>query len=105
MVNNKERVSLQYAATAKQTRRYLYNITPIAYQIYVMYGHEVCIYTIFNRPKGIYTAGQLSGFCWPVHAVLLDPNQSSLKASIKYFHWRKYAILWLGQPNCFFSMS
>ena len=60
-----------------QTRRYWYNIDPITIQIYVLYGQETSIYTIFNRPKGICTAGQRSGFCWPVHDVLCGPNQNN----------------------------
>ena len=45
---NKERVSLQYAAIVQQIRCYWYNIAPITFQIYVLYGQETCIYTNFN---------------------------------------------------------
>ena len=37
---------------------------PITIQINVLYGQETCIYTIFNRPKGICTTRKSSGF-WP----------------------------------------
>ena len=90
---------------SQQTRCNWYNIAPITIQIYVVYGQETCIYTIFNRHKRTCTAGQYSGFYWPVHDVMSGSNQNSLKASSKYGHWRKYVILWVGRPICSYSMS
>ena len=33
---------------SQQTRRYWYNIVPITFQVYVVFGQKTCIYTIFE---------------------------------------------------------
>ena len=55
---------------AKKTLHYWHNIVPITFYVYVVFGQNTFIYTIFNRPKAICTVGQYTGFCWPVHDVL-----------------------------------
>ena len=91
---------VRHTILSQQTSRYWDNIAPITFQIYDVNGLKTCIYTIFNRPKVICTTGQCSELYWPLHVFMRGPNQNSFSASRKYRHWRKYGILWVGQPNC-----
>ena len=68
---NEEPVSLQYAAIALQTPRHWCNIAPITFQIYVLCMDKKRVFNCeFAQPNGICTAGQRSGFSWPVLDVL-----------------------------------
>ena len=59
-----------HVSSTKQTQWYCYNIVPLTFHVYGVFGQKTCIYTIFDRSKGICTAGQCTVFCWPFHDVL-----------------------------------
>ena len=65
----------------QQIRRYWYNIVPITFQIYLVYGQKTCIYTIFNKPELISTAGQNTGliFLAPSRRLVRTEPESFLK--------------------------
>ena len=91
---------------SQKTRHCWYNIVPITFQIYVVYGQETRIYTVFNLPKGICTAANVWDFVSPFTASYKAQTRIySFEAWSKYGRCRKYVILWVGQPNCFCSIG
>ena len=57
-------ITFHNVTSSQPTLRYWYNIVSTTFHVYVAFRQKTCI---FNRPKGICTAGQYRLFFWPVH--------------------------------------